>query len=202
MLSGLELEAGEHLQDARRADARHRTEAVGADERAGCVVGQVDDGVVAERLELHVVRDRVELRVIERVERVHAEREPTPRAEPEALLDRQVDVVDRRPVQVVAARLEPEAPHRRLPVDAERDLLVRIARVVAGARIAADDRTVGVLGVRAGDVGLGADAVDAPGQAVGQPALEPVAARDLPVVDQPAEEQAPHLRAAAAGRPS
>ena len=145
--------------------------------------------LLLERLELDVAGDGVELRVVEDVEGVDAERQTAPAAEPEALLHRQVDVVDRRAIQVVAARLESEAAHRRLRVEAERHLLVRVAHVVARTRIPGDDRPIGVLRVRSGDVGLRADAVDAPGQAVGEAALEAVAARDLPVVDEARHER-------------
>ncbi len=128
------LELQDDLHVPRRTHAGHRTEAsqVGR-------AGQVGDRRVRQAGEHGVVRHVVELRVIERVERVEAHLELAEAAEPDALLQRQVEHVDRVAIQVVAARLETDAADLRGREDARVDHRIRVVRI-ALARIAVDHR--------------------------------------------------------------
>src|SRR5687768_14157850 len=69
----LEVEPDQQLQHARRPDRRDRTEPVGADQPALLVVGQVDRRRIRQAAELDRAVHVVELRVVQRVERVEPE---------------------------------------------------------------------------------------------------------------------------------
>src|SRR5579871_637142 len=202
----LEPETHVQLQNARIASAVHGTEAGNVDNTSG-VHRQITrrtrrEHAVRERSKHTVLRrvgrrkiqrgvDTRELGVIEHVECVAAHRDfrrALAAAELEALLQRDVEVVDPRTGQEILTGFQAQAADLRRGKGGRVDAVVRIVRAGVGIH-ARHHRDLGTFRVRSGDV-LVADAADAVARRERSSGLLANEAGDLPAVDQRRHELA------------